>query len=64
MIGWTVIGGRAIFTAIECKLPGKRPTAQQQQFLDAVTAAGGIATIAYSVKDVRNAIEAYRKRVA
>ena len=64
LIGWTKINGRAIFTAIECKLPGKRPTAQQQQFLDAVTAAGGIATVAYSVKDVQDAIEAYRKRIA
>ena len=64
LIGWTMIDGRAIFTAIECKLPGKRPTAQQQQFLDAVTAAGGIAAVAYSVKDVQDAIEAYRKRVA
>jgi hypothetical protein len=60
LIGWTVISGRAIFTAVECKLPGKRPTVQQQQFLDAVTAAGGIATVAYSVKDVQQAIEAYR----
>ena len=62
LVGWTVIDGRAIFTAVECKLPGKRPTAQQQQFLDAVTAAGGIAAVAYSVKDVRQAIEAYRGR--
>ena len=35
----------AVFLAVECKAPGKRPTPEQQRFLDAVTAAGGIAYV-------------------
>jgi hypothetical protein len=31
--------------AIECKQPGKRPTADQRAFLDAVAAAGGVALV-------------------
>lgn len=40
------------FLAIEVKQPGKKPTAVQQAFLDAVTAAGGVAFVAHSLDDV------------
>lgn len=55
MVGRTV----AVFTAVEAKLPGKRPTQQQQQFIAAVLKAGGIATVAYSIEDVKHAIQAH-----
>ncbi len=40
LIGWDLIGGR--FVAIEIKAPGKAPTSEQDDFLAAVNAAGGI----------------------
>ena len=55
MVGRTV----AIFTAIEAKMPGKKPTEAQRKFIAAVLRAGGIATVAYSSKDVQHAIEAH-----
>lgn len=58
LIGWTRIGTHAIFTAIEVKRTGGRPTARQAAFLAAVTSAGGLAVLASSVADV---IEAYTK---
>lgn len=48
MVGQTV----AIFTAIEVKDRG-RPTAEQQRFIDSITAAGGLAGVARSVDDAR-----------
>ena len=41
------------FLAIEVKYPGKRPTADQQAFLDAVNAHGGIGFVATSVEEVK-----------
>lgn len=60
LIGWhsRVIGpadvGRtvAIFTAIEGKRLPRRPTVDQMRFLEAVQAAGGLATVAYAVEDI------------
>jgi hypothetical protein len=37
--------------AVECKRPGKKPTAAQQRFLDMVTANGGLALV---ISDVRS----------
>lgn len=45
-----------IFTAIECKGPRTRVTPEQQQFIDAVRAAGGIAGICRSVEDYRKLV--------
>lgn len=48
LIGWTSTGK---FLAIEVKRPGKNPTKEQRNFLDAVTKAGGVAGVARSVGD-------------
>ncbi len=45
------------FLAIEVKVPGKRPTAAQQAFLDAVAAAGGVAFCATSIDDVARRLQ-------
>ena len=47
MVGTTV----AVFTSIEVKTPTGRVKPEQQQWLDAVQAAGGIAGVARSVED-------------
>ena len=59
LIGWkpvTItkewIGQRiAVFTAIEVKCPGKKPTQSQADFIEAVKKAGGIALVACSVEE-------------
>lgn len=59
LIGWTtrtitpdMVGQRvAVFTSIEVKSATGRLRPEQQQWLDAVQAAGGIAGVARSVKD-------------
>lgn len=38
--------------AIEVKVPGKKPSPEQVQFIDDVNAAGGIAFVATSIEDV------------
>ena len=61
LIGWRTItvtpdmvGQRlAVFTSIEVKTPAGRLRPEQQQWLDAVQAAGGIAGVARSVDDAR-----------
>lgn len=47
MVGTTV----AVFTSIEVKTPTGRVKPEQQQWLDAVQAAGGIAGVARSIDD-------------
>jgi hypothetical protein len=49
-------GGR--FMAVECKLPGNRPTADQQAFLDAVRTAGGLAVVVHDVAELALALGA------
>ena len=49
MVGQTV----AVFTSIEVKSSTGRLRPEQQQWLDAVSAAGGIAGVARSVEDAR-----------
>jgi hypothetical protein len=59
LIGWTtrkitpdMVGQQvAVFTSIEVKTPTGRLRPEQQQWLDAVQAAGGIAGVARSVED-------------
>ena len=62
LVGWTQVDGRAVFTAVEVKRKGKKPTPEQVAFVGAVVAAGGIGVIAYSVEDFKAAVEAYRSR--
>ena len=62
LIGWRTItvtpdmvGQQlAVFTSIEVKTPTGRLTPQQRTWLDAVTAAGGIASVVRSVQDALN----------
>ena len=60
LIGWTRIGNRAVFTAIEVKRPGQKPTKPQAAFLLAVQQAGGIACVASDILQVQDAIEEYQ----
>ena len=48
---------RGRFLAVEVKLPGGKPTAEQTAFLNEIKASGGIAILAYSVEDVKEVIE-------
>jgi hypothetical protein len=54
MVGSTV----AVFTSIEVKTPTGRIRPEQQQWLDAVRAAGGIAGVARSVEDAQQIMAA------
>jgi hypothetical protein len=61
VIGWDsvtimpeMIGTKiAQFVAVEAKLPGGKPSAQQENFLEVVRAAGGKAGVATSAEDAR-----------
>lgn len=53
LIGW---GPQGRFVAVECKRKGKKPTAEQLAFLDAVKDAGGISAVCYSVEDFREMV--------
>ena len=44
----------AVFTSIEVKSPTGRVRPEQQQWIDAVQAAGGIAGVARSVEDAQS----------
>lgn len=57
LIGWTQRDGTAVFTAIEVKAERGRVTPEQAQFVEVVTAAGGIAGIARSVEDAQRLID-------
>lgn len=52
-------GGR--FLALEIKVPGKRPTVEQQMFLDLVVARGGIAACVHSAEEALAVIAAARE---
>jgi hypothetical protein len=51
-------GGR--FLAVEAKLPGRQPTADQAAFLGAVEAAGGLAIVVHELGELQKALEALR----
>ena len=59
LIGWTLCNDAAVFTAVEVKMRGKKPTREQAAFIAAVKQAGGIACVAYSINDLKNAIEGW-----
>ena len=44
------------FLAIEVKRPGNKGTPEQQQFIDIINQAGGLAFVARSVEEVERAI--------
>ena len=60
VIGWRTITLGSVrvaqFIAIEVKRPGESPKPHQQRFLDRVAKAGGVAMVARSVDDVREAL--------
>jgi hypothetical protein len=45
------------FLAVECKMRGNKPTADQQGFLDVVAAAGGLAVVVHDVADLAEALD-------
>jgi len=47
-----------VFTSIEVKTPTGRLRPEQRQWIDAVTAAGGIAGVARSVEDAKALLSA------
>ena len=51
LIGYRQVDGVAQFVALEVKSANGRPTAQQVQFLDHITGAGGCAGVVRSVDD-------------
>jgi hypothetical protein len=53
LIGYRQVDGLAQFVALEVKSATGRPTAQQTQFLDHITSAGGCAGIVRSVEDTQ-----------
>jgi len=65
LIGWTkktitmdMIGEQvAIFTAIEVKAKGKKPTEKQKNFLKQVKKSGGIAGVAWNSEDANKIID-------
>ena len=44
------------FLAIEVKRPGGKPTPEQQQFIDTINQAGGLAFVARNVEEVEQAL--------
>ena len=65
LIGWVSLTVKpsdvgkviAVFAAVEVKRPGKRPTDQQQAFIDAVRQAGGIGAVATSAGDLERILK-------
>lgn len=60
LIGFTPIGGKAIFTAIEVKTAKGTISDAQQNFINVIRRAGGIAGIARSVAEAQALIRGYR----
>ena len=56
LIGWTIVGDYAVFTAVEVKRPGKKPTEEQANFINRVIAAGGIAGAARNEREAQAVI--------
>jgi hypothetical protein len=48
----------ARFLAVEAKVPGKRPTPEQEQFLEEVRAGGGIGLLVRSVAEMEEGLRA------
>lgn len=62
LIGWTSVNDQAVFTAVEIKRPGKKPTDEQLAFLSRVQASGGIACSATCLEDLHTAVLQYRMK--
>jgi hypothetical protein len=45
------------FLAIEVKRPGNKASPEQQQFIDTINEAGGLAFVARSVEEVERALD-------
>lgn len=52
LIGWNNSNG--LFTALEIKRPGKKPTKEQEIFISRVNQVGGIACSVTSVDELKN----------
>jgi hypothetical protein len=63
LIGYRQVAGVAQFVALEVKSATGRPTAQQTQFLDHITSAGGCAGIVRSVEDAQSLLGSDAKAV-
>jgi hypothetical protein len=46
------------FPAIEVRRPGNKPTPEQQQFIDTINEAGGLAFVTRSVEEVETMLNA------
>jgi len=65
IIGWTeveikphMIGKKvAVFTAIETKAAKGKPTKEQINFVEKVKEAGGLATVAYTLEDIKKTLD-------
>lgn len=44
--------------AVECKLPGRKPTAEQAAFLDIIRQCGGVAICAHSIEELEKELVA------
>jgi Holliday junction resolvase len=51
-----------LLLAVEVKVPGNKPTALQLATLEAIRQAGGLAVVAYSIDNVKEAIEEVYRR--
>lgn len=60
LIGWTDVDGVAVWTVIEVKRRGKKPTPEQLAFVAAAKDAGGIGAVCYSVEDFKGVVRDYR----
>ena len=45
------------FLAVECKMPGKRLSAAQQSFLDAVCRQGGLGVVVHSIAELDSVLK-------
>lgn len=54
----------AVFTAVECKAKGRTASDEQKAFLAMVKARGGIACLAYTVEDFKEAVDVFKSRRA
>lgn len=52
----------AVFTAVEVKAQGRKPTDAQRAFLAMVKARGGIACLAYRLEDFHEAVDEFKHR--
>jgi hypothetical protein len=57
ILGLLPPGGRML--AVECKLPGNRPTPDQQAFLAAIASAGGIALVITDIAQLDIALKEF-----